>query len=82
MTAPVCAACTLALQHEVRHGRQRLCCEVRADRKYKASERGKASNRAAQARWRERRGATPASCASSPDARQAPADAPSTAPSP
>lgn len=67
MTAPVCSSCTLALQREVRHGRHRLCCEVRADRRYKASERGRASNRAAQARWRARRRALrPASLQEAP----------------
>ena len=65
---PLCLPCTIALRKEVHHAPRRRCCQVQALNRYRASDKGRKANTAAQARWRERRRAqgSPASPVESP----------------
>lgn len=51
----VCPTCSAALGKETRHSAKRYCSQVQAQRRYVASAKGRAANRAAQAASRARK---------------------------
>lgn len=55
MRPRVCSACTAALGRETRHSAKRYCSQVQAQRRYAATAKGRAANRAAQAATRARK---------------------------